>query len=52
METSEILKVRFGEETRGRTQVFEQFSKFKSGVSSAEDAKRLGQPKQMKMWIQ
>jgi len=36
--TFEILKATFGEETMRRMQVFEWFSKFKSGVNSAGDA--------------
>jgi hypothetical protein len=44
METFEMLKVCFGEETMGGKQVFEWFSKFKSSVTSVEDAKCLGCP--------
>jgi hypothetical protein len=33
-----MLKVCFGGEAEGRTQVFEWFSKFKSDVISVEDA--------------
>jgi len=40
-ETSETLKVPSGEQTVGRTQVFDWFSKFRSCVTSAEDAERL-----------
>jgi hypothetical protein len=37
-ETFKMLKVTFGDLTVGRTQVFEWFSKFKSGATSVEDA--------------
>jgi hypothetical protein len=43
-ETFKMLKACFGEQTMGRTQVFEWFSNFKSGVTSAEDAKCSGRP--------
>jgi hypothetical protein len=41
-ETSEILKVVSGEQTVRRTQVFVWFSKFRSSMTSAEDAEHLG----------
>lgn len=37
-ETFEMLKVAFGEQAIGRTQVFEWSCRFRSGVTSAEDA--------------
>ena len=40
-ETSKTLKVPSGEQTVGRTQVFDWFSKFRSSVTSAEDAEHL-----------
>jgi len=40
-ETSETLKTPSGEQTVGRTQVFDWFSKFRSSAASAEDAERL-----------
>jgi hypothetical protein len=40
-ETSETLKVTFGEQTAGRTHVFDWFSKFRSCMTSAEDAEHL-----------
>jgi hypothetical protein len=44
METFEMLYVAFGDQTMGRTQVSEWFTKFKSSVISVEDAKRAGRP--------
>jgi hypothetical protein len=37
-----MLKAAFGEEKMGRAKVFEWFSKFQSGVTSAEDTKCSG----------
>jgi hypothetical protein len=39
METFKMLKVYFGEQTMGKTQVFGWFSIFKKRMTSAEDAK-------------
>jgi hypothetical protein len=39
-----MLKVAFGEETGGKTQVFECFSKFRSSVTVVEDVECLGCP--------
>ena len=40
-ETSETLKVPSGQQTVGKTQIFYWFSKFRSSVTSAEDAGHL-----------
>jgi hypothetical protein len=37
METCDMLKLAFGEKTMSRTQTFEWFSKFRSGMTSFED---------------
>ena len=37
-ETFEVWKVAFGEQTVGRPQIFEWFSKFRNGVIYTEDA--------------
>jgi len=42
-ETSTMLKVAFVEHTVGRTQVFDWLSKFKSNVTSVEDADGLSE---------
>jgi hypothetical protein len=39
-----MLKVAFGEQTVGRTQAFDWFSKFKSGLISVKDADHSGHP--------
>jgi hypothetical protein len=41
---SEIMKVAFGEQSMSRTQVFEWFSKFESGINFGEYAECLGHP--------
>jgi hypothetical protein len=43
-ESFEMLKVAFGDQTVRRIQVFELFSKFRSGVTSVEVAEHLGCP--------
>ena len=40
----EMMEAAFGEESMGRTQVSEWFSKFKSGTNFGEYAKCLGHP--------
>jgi hypothetical protein len=47
-ETFKMLKVCFGKQIVGRTQVFEWFSKFKNSVSSAEDDEHSGHPSMSK----
>jgi hypothetical protein len=42
METFKMLKVAFREQKMGKTQVNEWFFKFKSGTTSAEEAKHAG----------
>jgi len=37
-----MLKATFGDLTMGRRRVFEWFSKFKDGLTSVENAERLG----------
>jgi hypothetical protein len=44
METVKMMKVAFGEQTVGRTQLFEWFSKFKVCVTVVEDSEVLGRP--------
>jgi len=41
-EIFEVMKVAFGEQTVGRSQVFEWFSKFRNGVMYAEDTEYHG----------
>jgi hypothetical protein len=51
-ETYNMLELAFGEETMQRTQIFEWFLKFKTRISSVEDAKYLGLlPTVMKLCI-
>jgi hypothetical protein len=50
---SRLWKLAFGEQTIGRTQVFEWFSKFKSGVTTVKDVERTEHPsldKTDKVW--
>jgi hypothetical protein len=48
-----MLKVCFGKQIIGRTQVLQWFSKFKSSVTSAEDDEHTEGPSisKMRMWI-
>jgi hypothetical protein len=53
-ESFEMLKVAFGEQIMGRTQIFKWFYKFKSNVTSMRmpnDWYVHRKAKQMKMWI-
>jgi hypothetical protein len=48
MEAFEMLKEAFGEETVGRTPVFELFSRLRSCVTSVKDAGSSGYPSMSK----
>jgi hypothetical protein len=43
-----MSNVLFGEQKTGRTQVFDLFSTFKIGMTSAQDAQHLGHPPTVK----
>jgi hypothetical protein len=52
--TFKILDVAFGEQIMARTQVFECFSKFNSGVTAVDEAEHSGRPsarKHIRTWI-
>jgi hypothetical protein len=44
IETFEMLEAAFGEQLMGRREVSEWFPKFRSYMTTAEDAKHSGQP--------